>query len=140
MHQAVAAETLIQDFERGLFDGPLAVGRKLRDTSLQVYGDGDEGAVSVYHDQPLDRNCATVGRSLRNLFGERQIKAAIDRSSPDRKSSLILRSVNAARGLTADGYSPLLQEFFRRKQFPIEPASPSFHSNSNEIKTSVSED
>ena len=110
------------------------------DPFLQSQGDCDHGDVIMHHCQPLDRNCDTVGRSLRNLFGERQIKAAIDRSSPDRKSSLILRSVNAARGLTADGYSPLLQEFFRRKQFPIEPASPSFRSNSNEIKISVSED
>jgi hypothetical protein len=81
--QAVAAETLIQDFERGLFDGLLAVGRKLRDTLLQAYGDGDEGDVSMYHSQPFFRGCATVSRSRQTLFGERQIKAAVDRLSPD---------------------------------------------------------
>ena len=139
MPQAIAAETLIHVFERGLFDGLLAVGRKLRDTLLQAHGDGDQGDVIRHHDQPLDCSAATVGRSRRNLFGERRIKAAIGRSSPDWKSSVILRSVNAELGLTADRYSPLLQEFFRRKQIPIERASPSFRSNSNEIKTSVSE-
>jgi hypothetical protein len=138
--QAIAAETLIHVFERGLFDGLLAVGRKLRDTLRQAHGDDDQGDVIRHHDQPVDCSAATVGRSLWTLFGERQIKAAIDRSSPDWKSSVILRSVNAVRGLTADGYSPLLQEFFRRKQIPIEPASPSFRSNSNEIKTSDPED
>ena len=36
VQQAAAAETLIQDFERGLFDGPLAVGGIVMDPFLQV--------------------------------------------------------------------------------------------------------
>jgi hypothetical protein len=51
----------------------------------------------------------------------------------------MLRPVNAGLGLTADRYSPLLQEFFRPKQIPIKPSSPPFRSNSNEIKTSDSQ-
>ena len=36
VQQAAAAETLIHDFERGLFDGLLAVGGKVMDTFLQA--------------------------------------------------------------------------------------------------------
>ena len=64
VQQAAAAESLIHVFERDLFDRPLAVGRKLRDTLLQAHGDGDQGEMIRHHDQPLDCSAATVGRSL----------------------------------------------------------------------------
>jgi hypothetical protein len=63
VQQAAAAESLIHVFERDLFDRPLAVGRKLRDTLLQAHGDGDQGEMIRHHDQPLDCSAATVGRS-----------------------------------------------------------------------------
>jgi hypothetical protein len=49
-----------------------------------------------------------MSRSLRIPFGERQIKASVDRLSPDLKSSVSLRQVNAGLGLTTERYSPLL--------------------------------
>ena len=62
--QAAAAETLIHVFERGLFNGLLAVGGNVRDTLLQSQEGGDQGDVIIYHDQPLDCSATTVGRSL----------------------------------------------------------------------------
>ena len=62
--QAAAAETLIHVFERGLFDGLLAVGGNVRDTLLQSHEGGDQGDVLIHHDQPLDCSATTVGRSL----------------------------------------------------------------------------
>jgi hypothetical protein len=53
LQQAAAAETLIHVFERGLFDGLLAVGGKVRDTLLQAYGDGDQSDGIMHQDQPL---------------------------------------------------------------------------------------
>ena len=62
--QAAAAETLIHVFERGLFNGLLAVGGNVRDTLLQSQEGGDQGDVIIHHDQPLDCSATTVGRSL----------------------------------------------------------------------------
>ena len=64
VQQAVAAETLIHVFERGLFNGLLAVGGNVRDTLLQSHEGGDQGDVIIHHDQPLDCSATTVGRSL----------------------------------------------------------------------------
>ena len=62
--QAAAAETLIHVFERGLFNGLLAVGGNVRNTLLQSHEGGDQGDVIIHHDQPLDCSATTVGRSL----------------------------------------------------------------------------
>jgi len=58
----------------------------------------------MHHDQRLDHSAPTVSRWLRALFGEHQIKATIDHSSPDLKSLMSFRPVNASLGLTADSY------------------------------------
>ena len=58
-----------------------------------------------------------MSRSLRTLFGERQIKASVDRLSADWKTSVILRQVNVGLRLATDCDSPLLQGFFRLKDF-----------------------
>jgi hypothetical protein len=84
--QSAAAETLIQDFERGSFDERLAVGGKVSDTFLQSPGNGDQDDVIMPDDQPRDRSPSTLSRSLRTPFGEYQMNASVYRSHPDLKS------------------------------------------------------
>lgn len=109
--QAAAAGILIQDFERGLFGGLLAVGGKVMDVFLDAQGDGDRGHVFTYHDQTLHRSEEPVSRPLRTIFGQHHFRAHVYRAAADLKSAIVLRPVDERLGLSTDRYSPLLQEF-----------------------------
>lgn len=109
--QAASAGILIQDFERGLFGGLLAVGGKVMDAFLEAQGTGDQGNIVTHEDQTLHRSEEPVCRPLRTIFGHHQFMQFVYRASPDVKSAIMLRPVDLRLGLSTDRYSPLLQEF-----------------------------
>lgn len=109
--EASTAGLLIQDFERGLFGGLLAVGRQVMDAYLEAQGNGDQGATVAREDKALHRSELPACRPLRTIFGEHQFMAYVYRVGADLKSQIVLRPVDERLGLTADRYSPLLQEF-----------------------------
>jgi hypothetical protein len=110
-HDASAAGILIQDFERGLFGGLLAVGGKVLEAFLEAQGNGDQGSIVAHEDQTLHRSDEPVCRPLRTIFGQHQFMAYVYRASADLKSAIVLRPIDERLGLTCDRYSPLLQEF-----------------------------
>ena len=61
--QAAEAGILIQDFERGLFGGLLAVGGKVVDAFRNAQGDGDRGIVFTHQDRTLHRSDAPVAQN-----------------------------------------------------------------------------
>jgi hypothetical protein len=109
--EASAAGILIQDFERGLFGGLLAVGGKVMDAFLEAQGNGDQGNIVPHEGQTLHRSEEPVRRPLRTIFGEHQFRQFVYRASSDVKSTIVLRPVDQRLGLSTDRYSPLLQEF-----------------------------
>ena len=109
--EAAAAGILIQDFERGLFGGLLAVGGKVMDAFLEAQGDGDLGNIVTHEDQTLHRSDEPVCRPLRTIFGHHQFRHFVYRARSDVKSTIVLRPVEQRLGLSVDRYSPLLQEF-----------------------------
>jgi hypothetical protein len=109
---AASAGILIQDFERGLFGGLLAVGGKVMDAFLDAQGTGDQGNIVTPHvDQTVYRSEEPVCRPLRTIFGHHQFMQFVYRASTDVKSKIVLRPVDQRLGLSTDRYSPLLQEF-----------------------------
>jgi hypothetical protein len=109
--EASAAGILIQDFERGLFGGLLAVGKQVMDAFLEAQGNGDQGSIVAHEDQTLHRGDEPVCRPLRTIFGEHQFMTYVYRAGADVKSTIVLRPIDERLGLTCDRYSPLLQEF-----------------------------
>jgi hypothetical protein len=110
--QAASAGILIQDFERGLFGGLLAIGGKVMDAFLEAQGTGDQGNIVTHHeDRTFHRSEEPVCRPLRTIFGHHQFMQFVYRASTDVKSEIVLRSVDQRLGLSTDRYSPLLQEF-----------------------------
>ena len=109
--QAASAGILIQDFERGLFGGLLAVGGKVTDAFLEAQGNGDRGNTVTHEGQTLHRSEEPVYRPLRTIFGHHQFTQFVYRASSDAKSEILLRQVDQRLGLSTDRYSPLLQEF-----------------------------
>ena len=109
--EASAAGILIQDFERGLFGGLLAVGGKVMDAFLEAQGNGDQGNIVTQEGQTLHRSEEPVCRPLRTIFGHHQFRQFVYRASSDVKSEIVLRPVDQRLGLSTDRYSPLLQEF-----------------------------
>jgi hypothetical protein len=109
--EASSAGILIQDFERGLFGGLLAVGKKVMDAFLEAQGNGDQGNIVAHEDQTLHRSDEPVCRPLRTIFGQHQFLTYVYRAGTDLKSTIVLRPVDERLGLTCDRYSPLLQEF-----------------------------
>ena len=109
--KAAAAGIRIQDFERGLFGGLLAVGGKVMDAFLEAQGNGDQGNLVTHEDQTLHRSEAPVCRPLRTIFGNHEFMQFVYRVSSDVKSEIALRAVDQQLGLSTDRYSPLLQEF-----------------------------
>ena len=67
--EASAAGILIQDFERGLFGGLLAVGGKVMDAFLEAQGNGDQGHIVAHEGQTLHR--AGTLASTDELAGKR---------------------------------------------------------------------
>ena len=65
--EASAAGVLIQDFERGLFGGLLAVGGKVMDAFLEAQANGDQGNIVTHEDQTLHRSEEPVCRPLTQL-------------------------------------------------------------------------
>ena len=109
--EASAAGIQIQDFERGLFGGLLAVGGKVMDAFLEAQGNGDQGNIVTHEGQTLHRSEEPVCRPLRTIFGHHQFMQFVYRASTDVKSAVVLRPVDQRLGLSVDRYSPLLQEF-----------------------------
>ena len=87
--QASAAGLLIQDFERGLFGGLLAVGGKVMDAYLEAQGNGDQGDTVPHEDKTLHRSDEPVRRPLRTIFGEHQFMTYVYRASADMKSKIV---------------------------------------------------
>ena len=109
--EAAAAGIVIQDFERGLFNGLLTVGGKLMDAFLEAQGNGDQGENFSHEGQALHRSEEPAHRPLRTIFGRHQFEQFIYRACSDVKSEIVLRPVDQRLGLSTDRYSPLLQEF-----------------------------
>ena len=109
--ESSASGIRIQDFERGLFGGLLAVGGKVMDAFLEAQGDGDLGNIVTHEDQTLHRSDEPVCRPLRTIFGHHQFRHFVYRARSDVKSTIVLRPVEQRLGLSVDRYSPLLQEF-----------------------------
>ena len=111
VQEAASAGILIQDFERGLFGGLLAVGAKVLDEFLEAQGNGDQGKTIAHEGQTRHRSDEPVCRPLRTIFGEHEFRAYVYRAGAGTKSRIVLRPVDERLGLTCDRYSPLLQEF-----------------------------
>lgn len=109
--EAAAVGIRIQDFERGLFDGLLAVGKKVMDAFLEAEGNGDHGSTVTREGQTLHRSEDPVCRPLRTIFGQHQFMQFVYRAGSDAKSAIVWRPVEQRLGLSVDRYSPLLQEF-----------------------------
>ena len=109
--EAAAAGIVIQDFERGLFNGLLTVGGKLMDAFLEAQGNGDQGENFSHEGQALHRSEEPARRPLRTIFGPHQFEQFVYRARSDVKSEIVLRPVDQRLGLSPERYSPLLQEF-----------------------------
>ena len=79
--EASAAGILIQDFERGLLEGLLAVGAKVMDEFLESQGTGDQGTNIVHEGQALHRSDESLCRPLRTIFGEHAFRTYVYRAS-----------------------------------------------------------
>lgn len=111
VQEAASAGILIQDFERGLFEGLLAVGAKVLDEFLEAQGNGDQGKMIAHEGQRLHRSDEPVCRPLRTIFGEHEFWTYVYRAGAGAKSQIVLRPVDERLGLSCDRYSPLLQQF-----------------------------
>jgi len=105
------------EFERGLLDRLLEVGRHLTDQFLKAQPDGDQGetteleGAAELENATLHRSNKPLTRRLRTVFGEHTFDAYVYRLERNEKSAIALRPVDQRLGLRSARYSPLLQEF-----------------------------
>ena len=99
------------EFERGLLDRLLQLGRHLTDQFLQAQPNGDQGKMTKFEDTTVHRSDKPVIRKLRTIFGQHTFEAYVYRVQRNEKSATALRPVDQRLGLGPERYSPLLQEF-----------------------------
>ena len=108
---AVTKLSGLREFERGLLDHLLEIGRELTDEFLSQQGDGDLGATTIFEDTVVHRSQTQNSRRLRTLFGQHTFSAYVYRVGRDKKSAIALRPVDERLGIDPQHYSPLVQEF-----------------------------
>lgn len=111
--QRAAAEGMsLREFERGIFDRVLKMGRAATEQFLALQGDGDLGeTVRDEEGRTLFRSEEPAKRPLRTIFGEHQFEAYVYRRRKHPNTPIVLRPVDERLGIEPDRYSPLLQEF-----------------------------
>lgn len=101
----------LREFERGLLDRLLEIGRELTDRFLSQQGDGDLGETVVFEDAVVHRSRQPSRRRLRTVFGQHTFPVYVYRHGRDEKSAITLRPVEERLGIDPQQYSPLVQEF-----------------------------
>lgn len=105
----------LREFERGLLDHLLEIGRELTDQFLSQQGDGDLGETATFkcsdEDAVVHRSRQPNLRRLRTIFGRHTFSAYVYRLGRDEKSAIALRPVDDRLGIDPQQYSPLVQEF-----------------------------
>jgi hypothetical protein len=112
VERAAAEGVPLRQFERGIFDRLLKMGRAATEQFLALQGDGDRGE-TITDDEggTLFRSEQPAPRPLRTIFGEHQFEAYVYRRRKHPHTPIVLRPVDERLGIDADRYSPLLQEF-----------------------------
>lgn len=108
---SVDDERSMHEFERGLLDQLLKLGKHLTDQFLKAQRDGDLGQTTSNEDSILHRSKKPVTRKLRSVFGEHSFDAYVYRTQRNEKSAIALRPVDQRLKIGPDRYSPLCQEF-----------------------------
>ena len=111
VHRSVTNSIGMRDFERGLLDRLLAVGRQLTDQFLGDQGNGDLGETCEQAGNTLHRSEKPATRRLRTIFGEHSYDAFVYRVRKHPNSAISARPVDERLGIGPQRYSPLLQEF-----------------------------
>lgn len=101
----------LREFERGLFDQLLKIGRELTDQFLSQQGNGDLGETATFEDAVVHRSRKPNSRKLRTIFGQHTFPVYVYRFGRDENSAISLRPVDERLGIDPQQYSPLVQEF-----------------------------
>ena len=99
------------EFERGLLDRLLELGRNLTDQFLDGQPDGDLGETTEHAAATVHRSGKPATRTLRTVFGRHTFQAYVYRVQRNEKSAIAVRPVDQRLGIGPERYSPLLQEF-----------------------------
>lgn len=102
------------EFERGLLDRLLELGRQLTDQFLEAQPDGDQGETTHLEDATVHRSHQPATRRLRTVFGQHTFDAYVYRLERNEKSAIAFRPVDQRLGIGPERYSPLLQDFTMR--------------------------
>jgi len=101
----------LHEFERGLLDRLLEIGRELTDRFLSRQGDGNLGETLKRDDATVHRSHDPNTRRLQTVFGQHAFPAYVYRCGRDEKSAIVLRPVDERLGIDPEKYSPLVKEF-----------------------------
>ena len=112
VEQAAQQGGSMREFERDVFDRLLKMGHAATEQFLALLGNGDRGeTVADEKGRTLYRSEKPANRPLRTIFGEHQFQAYVYRQRRHPNTPIVLRPVDEGLGITADRWSPLLQEF-----------------------------